>query len=66
MKVRIEKGDSQMNILSSIDLVEEAEFDGCPGWKSPDECPHDGRLDPDSKACKECEEDALKALREIT
>ena len=42
----------------------ECETDGCPGWKDADECPHDGKFHPNHPACKECEEDALAAMRE--
>lgn len=41
----------------------EAESNGCTGWKNPTECPHEGVFDPDSSACKECEEDASDAFK---
>ena len=44
--------------------IQEAKFDGCSGWKSPDECPHNGVFDPTSSACKECAEDVMKAYDE--
>jgi hypothetical protein len=34
------------------------EINGCSGYKSPTECPHNGVFDPLSPACKECVEDA--------
>jgi hypothetical protein len=40
-------------------VVEEAGVDGCSGYKSPAECPHNGVFDPLSNACKECVEDAI-------
>jgi hypothetical protein len=36
----------------------EVETNGCSGYKSPAECPHNGVFDPLSAACKECIEDA--------
>ena len=49
---------------------EEAELgdeDHCSGmaWKRSDECPHDGKFDPANQACRECEEDALEAMRNV-
>lgn len=41
------------------------EFDGCSGWKYPKECPHEGIYQEDSKDCKNCCEDAMKAMEEI-
>jgi len=44
--------------------IEEAETNGCSGWKGPNdnECPNDGKFDPNHPACKECEKDALAAM----
>jgi len=44
---------------------QEAVLDGCPGWKSPEECPHDGKFVSGSPDCKECERDMLKAYAEV-
>ena len=42
--------------------IEEADIDKCSGWKSPDECPNDGKFNPDHPACQECEKDAGDAI----
>ena len=49
------------------ELIEfqEAESDGCIGWKFPEECPHDGKFVPGSPDCKECEQDMLDAYAEV-
>lgn len=60
-----DKGKRQEMIdMEILDDLEMAEFDGCTGWKNPTECPHEGVFDPDSPACKECEEDAYEGMKE--
>ena len=38
--------------------------DGCSGERFPNRCPHEGKFDSYSMACKECADDAIKALNE--
>ena len=45
-------------------VVQECITDGCSGWRSPEECPHEGKFHADSDACKDCCEDAMAAYRE--
>lgn len=54
----LSKPGSKKNKLRIME-VEEAETDGCCGYKSPAECPHNGVFDKGSPACKECAEDAI-------
>jgi len=42
--------------------IEKADTDGCPGWKGPNECPNNGKFNPNHLACKECEKDAAEAM----
>ena len=42
--------------------VQECISDGCSGWKSSEECPYNGKFDPNDPVCKECNEDALTAM----
>ena len=47
--------------LSSL-MIEEKSGDGCCGFKYPEECPHDGIFDSLNMVCKECADDAAKAM----
>jgi hypothetical protein len=49
--------------IEMFDELEKAKSEGCSGPKSPAECPCGGLFDPDNPACRECEEDALEAMR---
>ena len=55
----------QLVKIISLGKMYEAEIDGCPGWKYPDGCPPKGKFDSSNQACRECEEDALKAMADI-
>jgi len=45
-------------------MEESTSSKGCGGWKSPKECPNNEKYDPNSEACKGCEQDALDAMKE--
>ncbi len=40
------------------------DYDGCAGYKYPEECPHKGEYSSDSEACQECDTDVREAIAE--
>jgi len=58
--------ENQKKLRSSIfnitKEIKEAKTTGCSGWRSAEECPHNGIFHSDSNACKECCADALESM----
>ena len=53
-----------MSLIDGKNFEEAAEQNGCSGWRFPEDCPNEGEYNPESKACLDCCEDALKAMSE--
>jgi len=52
-------------IFENMELeINEGESILCSGFKFRSECPHKGEYQDDSSSCKECEDDAIKAIED--